>query len=157
MRNDPWNWLPPLLVITLTTPPPKRPYSAEMPEVRTCVSSMASSMNRLFEVPNRLSLVSTPSIRKMLSKAKAPPTAICPTFGRVVGDAGRELGDLERPPADRQGVDQLRPVSSPTVCVVASVGGVDVGDDVHGLRDAAQPQRRIELRQAAERNVNDVA
>ena len=32
--------------MALTTPPLKRPYSAEMPEVSTCVSSIASSMNR---------------------------------------------------------------------------------------------------------------
>ena len=33
------------LVITLTTPPPKRPYSAEIADVSTCTSSIASSMN----------------------------------------------------------------------------------------------------------------
>src|SRR5262249_15688513 len=48
IRRLPENWLPPLFVTALTTPPPKRPYSAEMPEVRTCTSSIASSMNRLF-------------------------------------------------------------------------------------------------------------
>ena len=37
-RNAPENRLPPLFVITLTTPPPKRPYSAEIPEVSTCCS-----------------------------------------------------------------------------------------------------------------------
>ena len=58
---------PPRLVTTLTTPPEKRPYSAEMPEVSTCVSSMASSMNRLWLVPKMLSLTSTPLIRKTLS------------------------------------------------------------------------------------------
>ena len=45
-RPLPENALPPLLVMALTTPPVKRPYSAEMPEVSTCVSSIASSMNR---------------------------------------------------------------------------------------------------------------
>ena len=45
-RNEPLKSLPPDLVSTLTTPPPKRPYSAEMPPVATVVSWMASSMNR---------------------------------------------------------------------------------------------------------------
>src|SRR5439155_370776 len=43
VRKLPENELPPLLVIALMTPPLKRPYSAEMPEVSTCVSSIASS------------------------------------------------------------------------------------------------------------------
>ena len=38
LRNVPENRSPPLLVTTLMTPPEKRPYSAEMPELRTCVS-----------------------------------------------------------------------------------------------------------------------
>ena len=66
-RNAPENRLPPLLVMTLTTPPQKRPYSAEMPEVSTWTSSIASSMNRLFGWPSTLSLMSTPSIRNTLS------------------------------------------------------------------------------------------
>ena len=37
-RPLPENLLPPLFVIALTTPPVKRPYSAETPEVSTCVS-----------------------------------------------------------------------------------------------------------------------
>jgi hypothetical protein len=32
--------------MALITPPVKRPYSAEMPEMSTCVSWIASSMNR---------------------------------------------------------------------------------------------------------------
>ena len=46
MRPVPEKTLPPLLVMALITPPVNRPYSAEMPEVRTCVSSIASSMKR---------------------------------------------------------------------------------------------------------------
>src|SRR5436190_13697034 len=42
-RSEPENWLPPHLVMVLTTPPVKRPYSAEMAPVRTVVSWMASS------------------------------------------------------------------------------------------------------------------
>ena len=37
-RNEPLNRLPPDLVMTLTTPPLNRPYSAEMPAVATVVS-----------------------------------------------------------------------------------------------------------------------
>src|SRR6185436_20637904 len=50
-RNEPLNLLPPDLVTTLTTPPLKRPNSAEMPAVATVVSWMASSMYRLFAWP----------------------------------------------------------------------------------------------------------
>ena len=71
-RPLPENLLPPLFVIAFTTPPLKRPYSAEMPDVSTCVSSIASSMNRFCGFANRLSFTSTPLIMKMLSKAKAP-------------------------------------------------------------------------------------
>ena len=37
-RYDPLNMLPPDLVMAFTTPPPKRPYSAEIPLVATVVS-----------------------------------------------------------------------------------------------------------------------
>ena len=66
-RTLPEKMLPPRLVTILITPPEKRPYSAEIPDVRTCVSSIASSMKTLFAVPNRLSFTSTPSTRKTLS------------------------------------------------------------------------------------------
>lgn len=52
-----------------------------MPEVNTCVSSIASSMNRLLAFAKMLSLMSTPSIRNTLSKANAPPIWSCPVFG----------------------------------------------------------------------------
>lgn len=52
-RNDPENVLPPRRVTTLMTPPEKRPYSAEMPPVSTCVSSIASSMKSVSGEPNR--------------------------------------------------------------------------------------------------------
>src|SRR4051812_27112114 len=38
VRNAPENEFPPLRVIMLTTPPLKRPYSGEIPDVRTCTS-----------------------------------------------------------------------------------------------------------------------
>ena len=41
-RPLPAKTFPPLLVMALTTPPLNRPNSAEMPDVRTCVSSIAS-------------------------------------------------------------------------------------------------------------------
>src|SRR5262245_27005977 len=53
-RRLPENVLPPLLVIALIAPPEKRPYSAEIPEVSTWVSAIASSMNRFCGEPNRL-------------------------------------------------------------------------------------------------------
>jgi hypothetical protein len=81
----------PLRVIALTTPPEKRPYSAEIPDVRTCVSSMASSMKRLCGVPNRLSVTSTPFTMKLLSNAKAPLIEICPTFGVASFTAGDKV------------------------------------------------------------------
>ena len=43
-RNDPATVLLPDRVMVLTMPPVKRPYSAEMPDVETVVSWMASSM-----------------------------------------------------------------------------------------------------------------
>src|SRR5687768_1017749 len=81
MRQLPENVLPPLLVTALTTPPLKRPYSAEMPEVSTVVSSMASSMNRFCGCANRLSLTSTPLTMNTLSQAKAPLMTIWPALG----------------------------------------------------------------------------
>src|SRR5438067_1011578 len=38
VRNDPLKMLPPDLVMTLATPPSKRPYSADTPAVETVVS-----------------------------------------------------------------------------------------------------------------------
>src|ERR1700733_5733267 len=80
-RALPEKVLPPLLVIALTTPPLNRPNSAEMPEVRTCVSWIASSMKRSWGEPNRLSLTSTPLSMKTLSNAKAPLMTTCVLFG----------------------------------------------------------------------------
>ncbi len=73
-RNAPENRLLPLFVITLTTPPLKRPYSADTPDVSTWTSWIASSMNRALGWPSTLSLMSTPSIRNTLSYANAPLT-----------------------------------------------------------------------------------
>ena len=45
-RIVPENTSPPRFVTMLTTPPEKRPYSAEMPDVRTCTSSGRSTWAR---------------------------------------------------------------------------------------------------------------
>src|SRR5215471_21567368 len=66
-RKLPENRLPPLLVMALTTPPEKRPYSAEIPDVSTCVSWIASSMKTFCGEPNRLSFTSMPLIMNRLS------------------------------------------------------------------------------------------
>ena len=75
-------------MIALTTPPLKRPYSAEMPEVSTWVSSMASSMNRLCGCASTLSLTSTPLTMKALSNANAPLMTIWFAFGEFSDTAG---------------------------------------------------------------------
>ncbi len=46
VRQLPLKLLPPDFVTAFTTPPVNRPYSAVMPDVRTCVSSIASSIKR---------------------------------------------------------------------------------------------------------------
>ncbi len=67
VRKLPWKRLPPLFVTALITPPEKRPYSAEIPEVMIETSCSASSMKRFVGVPKRLSLMSTPFSRNTLS------------------------------------------------------------------------------------------
>src|SRR5471030_1197475 len=56
VRKEPLNVLPPDFVTALTTPPVKRPNSAEIEEVEVVVSASASSTNRLFGVPRTLSV-----------------------------------------------------------------------------------------------------
>ncbi len=72
VRNEPCTSLPPDLVSVLTTPPAKRPYSAEIPDVDVVVSWIASSMNRLVAWPRRFSLTTTPLTRNRLSYDWAP-------------------------------------------------------------------------------------
>jgi hypothetical protein len=43
--------------MAFTTPPPNRPYSAEMPLVATVVSWMASSMKSVYGWPRRFSVI----------------------------------------------------------------------------------------------------
>ena len=81
VRNAPDRTLPPLRVMTFTIPPLKRPYSAEMPDVSTWTSWIASSMNRLFGVPSTLSLMSTPFMRNRLSYANEPEIVTCDALG----------------------------------------------------------------------------
>jgi hypothetical protein len=66
-RSEPVNWLPPDLVIVLTTPPVKPPYSAEMPAVMTVVSWTASSMKSGCACARTLSVIFTPLTMMMLS------------------------------------------------------------------------------------------
>ena len=75
-------------MIAFTTPPPKRPYSAEIPEVRIWVSWMASSTNRFCGVAKMLSLMSTPLIMNTLSNAKPPLITSCCAFGEFSVKAG---------------------------------------------------------------------
>jgi hypothetical protein len=70
--------LPPDFVIMLTTPPWKRPYSAEMLPLETLVSWIASSMNKLRACPRRFSFTTTPLIRFRFSYDSAPDTIRLP-------------------------------------------------------------------------------
>ena len=78
VRNDPLNRLLPDLVTMLTTPPWKRPYSAEMLPVEIFVSWMASSMNVLRAWPRRFSFTTTPLMRNRFSYDMAPDTMMLP-------------------------------------------------------------------------------
>ncbi len=86
-RSDPLNRLPPDFVTTLTTPPPKRPYSAEMPEVAMLVSCTASSMYRSYAWPRRFSLTLTPFTMYSVSNDIAPAIEYAP-LGPVGCTAG---------------------------------------------------------------------
>ncbi len=110
--------------MALITPPENRPYSALIPEVSTCVSSIASSMNRFCGDPNRLSFTSTPLIMKMLSKAKAPWIATCPALGVLVLRPG---DSVEMPYSVRDVASALTSsclIFSPTVGVASGGGTV---------------------------------
>src|SRR5450830_9336 len=72
VRNEPENWLPPDFVTVLTTPPVKRPYSAETELTDVVVSWIASSMKRVFGVPRMLSMTTAPSTVKRLSNVWPP-------------------------------------------------------------------------------------
>ena len=76
-RSEPEKSLPPDLVMTFTTPPVKRPYSAEIPDVEAVVSEIASSMKRFNGPPRRFSLITTPLISQRFSKDMAPEMEIC--------------------------------------------------------------------------------
>ena len=73
--------------MAVTTPPVNRPYSAEMPDVETVVSWMASSMKSENGVPRRLSWICTPSSMNRLSADIAPPMVMA-LFGPVAWAAG---------------------------------------------------------------------
>jgi hypothetical protein len=90
VRNDPLNWFPPDRVMALMTPPVNRPYSAEMPDVETVVSWIASSMNSANGVPRMLSWICTPSSMNRFSADMAPPMVIA-LLGPVACAAGATL------------------------------------------------------------------
>ena len=71
-RNDPEKLLPPCFVMALMTPPVKRPYSAETPEVIVVVSWIESSMKRFVWVPRTGSCRLTPLTVMTLSKDAEP-------------------------------------------------------------------------------------
>src|SRR5258706_14761735 len=77
-RSEPEKLLPPDFVIVLTTPPWKRPYSAETLDVEVVVSAMASSMKRGLGVPRLLSMTWTPFTGKRLSNHWAPEIVNAP-------------------------------------------------------------------------------
>src|SRR5262249_9566575 len=102
VRKEPLKSLPPDLVIALTVPPPKRPYSAEMFDVHVLVSSIASSMKRDRGWPRSVLLTTTPSTRYRLSKAMAPevvgppppPVEVVPGARRTAPRRSRPTGSL---------------------------------------------------------------
>src|SRR5450432_1394544 len=83
VRKEPEKTFPPDFVTVLTTPPEKRPNSAETLDVVVVVSWMASSMKRLRAAPRTLSLTTTPFTVKRLSKDCAPEIVAAP-FGPFV-------------------------------------------------------------------------
>ena len=89
----------------LTTPPPKRPYSAEMAPVDTFVSWTASSMKRFSAWPRRFSFTTTPLIRYWLSNESAPAIMMLP------------LGPVpETPGASSTASFSARPTGSSSSC-----------------------------------------
>ncbi len=62
-RSEPCSSLPPDLVSVLTTPPAKRPYSAEIAAVWVVVSCTASSIQSALGVLRMLSWTTTPLTR----------------------------------------------------------------------------------------------
>ena len=84
-----------------TTPPEKRPNSAETAPVVVVVSCSASSMKRSSGMPRRFSFTTTPLMVKRLSKLTAPAMVMAP---RAVE------------PAPRAGPVLLTPGASDSVC-----------------------------------------
>src|ERR1035441_2105263 len=71
--TSPWNWLPPLLVTMLTTPPAVAPYSAEKALASTFISSTAITGSVLNSVWRpQLSLLVAPSVTNSACRLPAP-------------------------------------------------------------------------------------
>ena len=79
----PWNWFVPDLVVTFTTPPPVRPYSAVKFDVDTRNSCTESSGTVCPTVASNRSTLSPPSSRTLVSAERCPlmakpaPLALC--------------------------------------------------------------------------------
>ena len=71
-RPVPWKMFVPDFVMTLTTAPWTRPYSAEMFEFETTTSWIVSKLLFAPKVPVVGSVVSTPSKRKTFAESGAP-------------------------------------------------------------------------------------
>ena len=122
-RTLPENRSPPLLVTAFTTPPEKRPYSADKPEVSVCVSAMASSTNRFCGEPRGLSLISTPSILNTLSNANAPLIETWAAFGVIVVKPGESCAMPTR-------VRGIARTSTSSCAKLAPAMGLSIGDGI---------------------------
>src|SRR4029450_6224734 len=92
VRSDPLKAFPPDFVIMFTTPPPKRPYSAEIAPVGAFVSWIGSSMNRFRACPRRFSLTTTPLIRYWLSNDSPPAIMMLPLGPLPASPGARRSG-----------------------------------------------------------------
>ena len=119
VRNEPLNVFPPDFVIAFTTPPVKRPTSAEIADVDVVVSWIASSMKRLYGVPRMLSTMTAPLTVKRLSKDCAPEIVNAP-FGPFWLTPG-ESATAER---------IVRPVGSVSSCVPVYVVAAWFDDEI---------------------------
>ncbi len=71
-QTEPWNSLPPDLVIALIAPPLVRPYSGMYPPVTTFTSSMNSEVRGVPSVPKPGLFTAMPSMRYRFSGEVAP-------------------------------------------------------------------------------------
>ena len=103
-RTLPLKMLPPLLVMTLITPPEKRPYSAEMPPVRMLVSDGVFDVEAVGGAKQVVVDVDAVHHEDIVECRRARNRELAGVRG-VAGQARREIGNLVRRAADRQRVD----------------------------------------------------